>query len=114
LSAILAAWLLAWSARHEAAAFRWAVAGAGLLTLAFVSWLLLVQPVNREIAQAASATPELLPALWQALRGRWEYGHALGFALDLLGFCALAIAATTGSAAASTAPARTLYPTVSP
>jgi hypothetical protein len=39
---------------------------------------------------ATDATaPELVPAVWMALRSRWEYGHAAGFAVQLVGVCAL-------------------------
>jgi hypothetical protein len=80
--------LLMWQRRLP---FRWALAGFGLLLLSFVSWLVFVQPVNQQVAAAMQSSPETLPSLWMQLRGRWEYGHAAGFAIHLLGFCALAI-----------------------
>ena len=33
--------------------------------------------------------PESVPALWMRHRARWEYGHATGFALQLIGLAAL-------------------------
>ena len=47
--------------------------------------------VNLQIESALAAAPETVPSLWHALRNRWEYGHAIGFALHLLGFCALVV-----------------------
>ena len=69
--------------------FRWTLAGTLLLIAAFVSWLILVLPVNREVAAALDASPQTVPSLWMQLRDRWEYGHATGFVLHLAGFCAL-------------------------
>jgi hypothetical protein len=75
--------------RHRRPVFRWALAGTSLLVLAFVSWLVLVQPVNRQVAVALASSPGTVPLLWLQLRDRWEYGHATGFGLHLIGFCAL-------------------------
>jgi hypothetical protein len=76
------------------------------LSLAFVSWLVLVMPVNGTIARAALANPEALPSLWLELQARWEYGHLTGFILDLLGFCSLAVAVVADAPAAVTRPVR--------
>jgi len=73
--------------------FRWALVGTLLLIAAFVSWLILVLPVNREVAAALEASPRAVPALWMQLRDPWEYGHATGFVLHLAGFCALVMSA---------------------
>jgi Polyketide cyclase / dehydrase and lipid transport len=69
--------------------FAWAAAGASLLLLAFLSWLMVVQPVNSDIAQTLSSSPDAVPLLWLQLRARWEYGHAIGFLLQLAGYLAL-------------------------
>jgi hypothetical protein len=69
--------------------FLWAAGGTALLILSFVSWLALVQPVNVQVADALRSSPDTVPMLWQQLQARWEYGHAAGFALHLLGFCAV-------------------------
>ena len=74
--------------------FRWALVGTLLLSAAFVSWLILVLPVNREVAAALEASPQAVPALWLQLRDQWEYGHATGFVLHLAGFCALVVSVT--------------------
>jgi len=79
---------------RRSVSFRWTLAGALLVTAAFVSWLILVLPVNREVAAAVQASPQTLPSLWLQLRHRWEYGHATGFVLHLAGFSALVISVT--------------------
>jgi hypothetical protein len=93
LGSIASAIVLTILVRRRSGIFRWALAGAGLLIAAFVSWLILVLPVNREVAAAIEAAPETVPSLWLQLRDRWEYGHATGFVLHLAGFCALVISA---------------------
>jgi hypothetical protein len=88
---ILSAAALAFFTRNRPSAFRWTVAGFVGLALAFISWLLLVQPVNNRIAAAVAVSPDSVAALWQTLRDRWEFGHATGFVLQLLGFSALLV-----------------------
>jgi hypothetical protein len=89
--ALLAAFILAYLVRKHRPAFKWTLAGALCLLLAFVSWLVLVAPVNAEVAQAISGAPESVPQLWMRLRHRWEYGHAIGFLITLVGFSFLVI-----------------------
>lgn len=89
IGGIVAAWIMSALLKRRRLRFRWALAGATLLLLSFVSWLVLVEPVNRQIAAAIANAPQTVPMLWQVLRNRWEYGHATGFVLHLLGFCAL-------------------------
>ncbi len=91
MGAIVAAIVLTVLVRKRRSAFRWAAAGAALYVLWFISWLTVVLPVNRQIAAAMQAAPAGVPALYMTLRPRWEYGHALGFGLELLGFCALVV-----------------------
>ncbi len=62
-----------------------------LLVLWFVSWLVLVAPVNNQVAAALQSAPESAPGLWMRLRERWEYGHAAGFVIQLLGFAVLVV-----------------------
>ena len=88
--------------RRHRRPFRWAALGAGLLGASFASWVALVQPVNVEVAAAA---PEDRPELWTQLRPRWEYGHATGFVLHLLGFGAL-----VGSTVIDTPPRAAIRP----
>jgi hypothetical protein len=88
---VMAAFVLAYLVRKHRPAFQWTLAGALCLLLAFVSWLVLVAPVNAEVADAMSSAPESVPALWMRLRNRWEYGHAIGFLITLAGFSLLVI-----------------------
>lgn len=89
MSSIIAAFVLAFLVRKRRSPFRLSLAGAICLLLAFCSWLLLVAPVNREIAHALEIAPESVPSLWMQLRDRWEYGHAVGFIITLTGFALL-------------------------
>ena len=89
IGGIVSAWILTSLLKRRRLSYKWALMGAALLLLSFISWLILVEPVNLQIEAALAAAPETIPSLWQALRNRWEYGHAIGFVLHLLGFCAL-------------------------
>jgi len=91
VGAILAAFLLAFLVRRRRPAFRWTLAGALCLLLAFGTWLTLVAPVNHEIAAALKSAPESVAALWIRLRDRWEYGQAAGFFITLVGVSLLLI-----------------------
>lgn len=91
IGSIVAAGVLAFLVRKYRPAFWWALAGAVLLVLWFVSWLALVAPVNNEVAAALQSAPESVPGLWMRLRERWEYGHATGFVIQLLGLSTLVI-----------------------
>ncbi len=79
---IIAVGTLAWRVRHERHG-RWTIAAANALALSFVSWLLLVEPVNLAIGDGATWT--------NALRLRWELGHLVGFVLSLGGFVLLIV-----------------------
>ena len=89
IGSIVSAVVLTTILRRRPVIFRWALLGTMLLIAAFVSWLILVQPVNRQVEAALAASPQTVPSLWMQLRDRWEYGHATGFVLHLAGFCAL-------------------------
>jgi hypothetical protein len=91
IASIVAATVLAILVRGRGVTVGWTVAGAGCLLLGFVSWLALVAPVNGAVAAAHRATPTSVPALWTELRPRWEYGHAAGFIIQLVGFGALLV-----------------------
>jgi hypothetical protein len=100
LGAIVAALVLVFLVRGRGPVFWWTLGGAVCLLLAFGSWLVLVQPVNQEVAKIMRSLPSAAPAAWTRLRPRWEYGHAVGFVLQLCGFCALVVAVlfeTSGS-----------------
>jgi hypothetical protein len=91
IASIFAAAVLAILVRGRGVTVGWTVAGVAFLLLGFVSWLTLVAPVNGAVAAAQRATPTSVPALWMELRPRWEYGHAAGFVIQLVGFGALVI-----------------------
>jgi len=99
IGAIVSAAVLAFVERMRPATFRWTLAGAVLLAASFVSWLVLVQPVNQEVAAALETSPQTIASLWLQLRDRWEYGHATGFVLHLAGFCALVMAVVRDASA---------------
>jgi hypothetical protein len=87
--AILLAWAVALMARDRRPALRWSLGAASCISAGLVAWALLVAPMN---AALAGWTPETLPPDWRGYRNQWEAGHAIHFALFLLGFAALVIA----------------------
>jgi hypothetical protein len=120
IGAMVAAAVLAVLARRHRAGFGWAAAGAACLVIAFVMWLGIVNPVNLRMAEALRTAPETVPQQWMLYRGRWEYGHAAGFVVQLAGFCALLVSAladarVTSAPSASPDGARTpLRPSATP
>ncbi|HEX5435802.1 MAG TPA: hypothetical protein VFW98_01490 [Gemmatimonadaceae bacterium] len=74
--------------RHQPG-FSGTLAGVVAYFVAFGIWLAVVAPVNSTVAAALKTDPGSLPRLWAALRPRWEYGHAAGFVLQLLGLASL-------------------------
>jgi hypothetical protein len=91
VGSIVAAAALAFVVRKHERAFAWTLAGALSLLVAFCIWLAVVAPVNSAVAQALRSAPESVPGLWMALRDRWEYGHAAGFIVQLIGLALLVI-----------------------
>jgi hypothetical protein len=91
VGSIMAAAVLAFLVRKHRLCFGWTLAGALCLLLAFGIWLAVVAPVNGEVAEALQSAPESVPAVWMRLRHRWEYGHAAGFVVQLVEFCALVL-----------------------
>lgn len=89
VTSIVAAGVLAFLVRRHVPAYQWTLFAVVCLGLAFVSWILLVAPVNSQIAAALERAPQSVPGLWMRLRNRWEYGHATGFVIQLVGFGAL-------------------------
>ena len=86
VSAILSTVTLAYLVRGDRRAFIWTAAGAACLVLAHASWWALVFPANLELASWVAGP---VPADWQRWRDRWEFGHATGCIMRLLGFAAL-------------------------
>jgi len=91
VGSIVAAVLLVFLVHKRGPSFRWTLAGALCLLLAFGIWLAVVAPVNREVTAAFRAAPASVPALWMRLRLRWEYGHVVGFIVQFVGLCALVL-----------------------
>jgi hypothetical protein len=89
LASIVMAGVLVFMVRGRVRVLAWTIAGAVSLLAAFLVWLAVVAPVNQAIAETLRATPEAVPALWMQLRKRWEFGHAAGFVVQLIGFGAL-------------------------
>lgn len=89
VGSIVAALVLTLLVRQRGETFQWTLGGAVCLLLAFGVWLSIVAPVNHAVAATVEAAPAAVPALWMQLRGRWEYGHAAGFVLQLVGLAAL-------------------------
>lgn len=100
IASIVSAWVLVRVCYRRHPAFEWSLLGAGAMSLAFVSWLVIVQPVNAAVDLAlASSGFEGASDAWLLLQDRWEYGHVTGFVLQLLGFAALAVSCVIESTA---------------
>ncbi|HZS32593.1 MAG TPA: hypothetical protein VFC42_04380 [Methylomirabilota bacterium] len=91
VGSIVAAGVLAMPVRGRRPSSGWTLAGALCLLLTFGIWLAAVAPVNARVAAAVRSAPDSVPALWMRLRGRWEYGHAAGFVVQLAGLSALVL-----------------------
>jgi hypothetical protein len=91
VGSIVAAAVLTFLVRKRRLSFGWTLAGALCLLLAFGIWLAIVAPVNSEVTEALRAAPESVPLVWMQLRNRWEYGHAAGFVVQVIGLSALVL-----------------------
>jgi hypothetical protein len=89
VASIVTAGVLVFMVRRRRQALTWTIAGAVSLLAAFVIWLAVVAPVNQVIADTLRVTPAAVPSVWMELRKRWEFGHAAGFAVQVIGFSAL-------------------------
>jgi len=73
--------------RQHGRALWWTLFAAVCLLVAFfVVWLVFTSAVNAETARWTASS---IPADWMQWRTRWEFSHALRFALHLVAFCAL-------------------------
>lgn len=81
---IASAGVLALLSRSQPLAMWLAVAGGLLIAATLVVFFLFVFPGNQ-----ATENWTMLPANWEALRTRWEYGHAVNAGVTLLAFVAL-------------------------
>jgi hypothetical protein len=69
--------------------FRSTLLGTLGLVLSLVLWVTLVAPVNAEWLQVTQSALESVPAAYERLRPRWEYGHVAAFAAWFIGFSLL-------------------------
>ena len=85
LGAILTSGILAVLVRRRVG-FWPTLVGAACLLMGLAVYFAQVEPANGALKMMAIETP---PEDWQRWRDQWEYGHALHFAFDALGLCAL-------------------------
>ena len=84
VATVIALALLAYFTReHVRPGFGLALSAALLFGLALVLWWVLVYPVNVELAKWVNGP---VPADWTDYRARWEWGHAIIAAVELIGF----------------------------
>jgi hypothetical protein len=74
--------------QHGRALWLTLFAAACLLVGFFVVWLVFTSAVNAETARWTVAS---IPVDWMQWRTRWEFSHALRFALHLVAFCSLVV-----------------------
>lgn len=89
--AVLGCLVAAVSARRWTGSARREIRGAaGLAVLGLIVFLTVVYPVNPQFPVDVPSV--VVPPDWQALRIRWEVGHALGFVLFSAAFVLLVLA----------------------
>lgn len=89
IAAIVLPAALSWMARGDRPATWQALAAAALFACALLAWFVLVRPAN---AAMAGWAPGPLPADFEAVRSRWETGHAVVAAIKTVGFASLVLA----------------------
>jgi hypothetical protein len=85
--------------RRAGAAFKLAAAGAVLIAATLAIFFIWTFPGNQATANWTVATAD-----WEALRGRWEYSHAVNAVLTFLALCAVTAAALRASGAPPVTP----------
>lgn len=85
VSSILAAAVLSFLVRGRST-FRSTLAGTLSLVVSLLLWMTLVAPVNAEWFEVIESAPEFVPAAYERLRPRWEYGHVAAFTAWFIGF----------------------------
>jgi hypothetical protein len=89
MGAIAAVLVLAVLVRERTRSLWLTLIAAACLLVAFgVVWLVFTSVANAETARWTATT---IPTDWSRWRTRWEFSHALRFALHLAGFCALTL-----------------------
>jgi hypothetical protein len=89
LGALVFPLALAWMLRGSGVTFWLAAFGFVGIVAALTVFFIWVLPGNQ-----ATQNWTVAPENWQALRTRWEYGHAANAAIIFLSLCALTAAAT--------------------
>lgn len=89
LGAVLLSFVLVVLVRRQPG-FWPTLVGAACLALGLAAYFAQVEPANAAMRMMSLSAP---PQDWTSWRDQWEYGHALCFALDLAGLCALTWAA---------------------
>ena len=74
--------------QHGRALWLTLFAATCLLVAFFVVWLVFTSAVNAETARWTASS---IPTDWMHWRTRWEFSHALRFALHLVAFCSLVV-----------------------
>lgn len=80
--------LLAWTHRRWRPSFALASVGALAMAAALAAFFIWTWPANE-----ATQNWTIAPETWQALRWRWEFGHALGAAATFVALICVALAA---------------------
>ena len=88
IAAILTAIILVFLVRKHGSTFHWSLGGAILLAIAFVSWIVLIAPMNAEFAKWLT-TP--IPLNWMQYRDQWEYAHTANALVKIMGLSLLVI-----------------------
>jgi len=88
LGALISVAMLAWQARRLPGAGL-AAASASALLASLLLWAFVVGPVNATWAGASNLSPDQFAVAYDALRARWEYGHAAAFVAWLTGWFGL-------------------------
>jgi hypothetical protein len=87
-TAILTAIVLVFLIYKRGSTFYWALGGAILLVLAFVSWIMFVAPMNAEFALWLTNP---VSVDWTRYRDQWEYGHAANALIKIIALSLLVI-----------------------
>lgn len=88
VGAIVASGLLAYVARPDRRASRWAGLGALFAAAGLLAWFAVVARAN---AVLATWQPGPIPAEFDEIRRQWDFGHMAVAALKLLSFTCLAL-----------------------
>jgi hypothetical protein len=97
IGAMIANVVFAVQLRRAGGAFK--LAGAVLIAATLAIFFIWTFPGNQ-----ATANWTVAPADWEALRGRWEYSHAVNAVLTFLALCAVTAAALRASGAPPVTP----------